>query len=72
MWGPLLKLFNNAFSEFWGVLIAMNLFTMLHSSFQKFFFGVGGKRYGTFHIARVVSTIYIIAFHDIFLPLIMV
>jgi hypothetical protein len=67
--GPLLEFFNHVSPEFRGVLIAVNLLSMLHNNLQEFFFGVGRKSHGTFHIPRVISAINRIAFHDIYLPL---
>jgi hypothetical protein len=67
--GSPLEFFNNTLSEFGCVLIAVNLLSMLHNNFQEFFFGVGRKSNGTFHITRIISAIDRIAFHDIYLPL---
>ena len=66
--GSFFKIFYNIFSELRGVLIAMNFLAMLNYNIQEFLFGVSRESHGTFHIAGVVSTINIIAFHDIFLP----
>ncbi len=43
----------------------MDLYAVIHNNINQFFLGVGGKGHGAFHIARVVSAIKTIAFHNI-------